>query len=204
MQGRGRWVTGFVAGAVLATSVTVATSALAGGSSRAGTLHACAAKQGGALRIASKCTTKERAVTWNVRGPRGARGKPGADGAGPAYYSGQVGSTPAPSGTPAAITHVTLPPGFYTVVATAVASTSNLSGDDGSCQLSGGGLFDQASSFTVTTNHSESVTVTAIAHTTDVDNQVFLVCGGDHAVTIGQGLITATRVTSGEDQTPAG
>jgi hypothetical protein len=37
---------------------------------------------------------------------------------------------------------------------------------------------------------------------TDVNDQVFLECAGDHAVTIEQGMLTATRVTQRVDQTP--
>jgi hypothetical protein len=54
-------------------------------------LHACAGKKYGALRLAKKCkkahghgrhrVTGERAVSWNVRGPRGATGATGATGA---------------------------------------------------------------------------------------------------------------------------
>src|SRR5437879_14840 len=40
----------------------------AGGS----TLHACARKKTGALRLARRCKRTERAVAWNTEGPRGA------------------------------------------------------------------------------------------------------------------------------------
>jgi hypothetical protein len=208
MVKRGRGIIGFVAGAVVATTLTATTVAIASEARGGGTLHACAAKHGGALRIAKSCKSSERAVTWNVTGPKGARGpkgKAGADGSGPAYTAREVGLIAAPSGTPAAITHVTLPPGDYTVVATLNASTSNVGGDNGFCELGGAGFLDETqSSFTVTTDHSESVTLTGIAVSTDVNNQVFLECGGDHAVTIDQGMLTATQVTQRVDQTPAG
>jgi hypothetical protein len=203
---RGRGTIGFVAGAVVATILTATAVAVASDGRGGGTLHACAAKHGGALRIATKCTASERAVTWSVTGPKGAkgpRGKAGADGSGPAYTARQVGALVAPSGTPAAITHVTLPAGDYTVVATLSASTTNLDGDNGSCELEGAGFLDETqSSFTLTTNHSESVTLTGVAVSTDVNDQVFLECAGDHAVTIEQGMLTATRVTQRVDQTP--
>jgi hypothetical protein len=39
-------------------------------------IKACAAKNGGALRLASRCHSNERAVHWNVRGPQGKPGTP--------------------------------------------------------------------------------------------------------------------------------
>jgi len=51
----------------------------------AGTLHGCASKRTGALRLASKCRRSERAVSWNAQGRPGARGAAGPAGAiGPA------------------------------------------------------------------------------------------------------------------------
>lgn len=44
-------------------------------------IHGCAARSGGALRLASKCGKNERAVTWNNKGPAGARGATGLQGA---------------------------------------------------------------------------------------------------------------------------
>jgi hypothetical protein len=37
-------------------------------------IHACAAKHGGALRIAKHCTSTETAISWNKVGPRGPAG----------------------------------------------------------------------------------------------------------------------------------
>jgi hypothetical protein len=48
--------------AVAATSTTV--------------IKACAARSGGALRLASRCHSNERAVHWNVTGPQGKPGTP--------------------------------------------------------------------------------------------------------------------------------
>jgi hypothetical protein len=61
--------------AIVCTSVGVAVA----GSSR-NTLHACASKHDGALRIANKCRRSERAVTWSRTGPAGARGAQGPQG----------------------------------------------------------------------------------------------------------------------------
>lgn len=47
----------------------------------ANTIHACAAKSGGALRMSGHCTSQEHGVTWNVTGPRGPKGQRGPRGA---------------------------------------------------------------------------------------------------------------------------
>jgi hypothetical protein len=78
-------------------------------------IHACEKKSGGALRIASSCTSSEQSLSWNVQGPpgpaglQGPRGETGAKGAtgatgakgatgatgaqGPAGPAGQAGPT---------------------------------------------------------------------------------------------------------------
>jgi hypothetical protein len=52
-----------------------------GASTSSPTIHACAKRRGGALRLASTCKHSERAVTWAVTGPRGATGPAGRQGA---------------------------------------------------------------------------------------------------------------------------
>ena len=63
-------------------------------------IHGCAAKSGGALRLASKCRANERAVIWNNTGPAGARGATGLQGAagsqGAPGAAGATGATGAP------------------------------------------------------------------------------------------------------------
>lgn len=44
-------------------------------------ISACARKSDGALRIAKKCASNERAVTWSIAGPQGTAGLNGANGA---------------------------------------------------------------------------------------------------------------------------
>lgn len=58
--------------AVIATSSSYAAVGKSGH-----TIKACAAKKGGALRIATHCKSRERAITWNSVGPRGATGPAG-------------------------------------------------------------------------------------------------------------------------------
>jgi len=58
---------------------------LAAGTSN--TLHACADKDGGALRLAKKCKHGERSVSWNIQGPKGDTGAPGANGTDGVQYA---------------------------------------------------------------------------------------------------------------------
>ena len=74
--------------------------AAAGGSALAAagsssSIHACASKTTGALRLAAKCKRTERAVTWSVAGPRGPQGKQGRQGPrGPAGSARAYGLVP--------------------------------------------------------------------------------------------------------------
>lgn len=69
------------------------------------TIHACAGKQGGRLRLVGKaadCRRHERPVSWAVVGPRGIAGPPGPQGdPGPAGAPGEVGEA-GPRGEPGA------------------------------------------------------------------------------------------------------
>lgn len=77
------------AGAAIASTVTEPTT---------NTIRACVTRSTGAVRIlrgTTTCTSRERAVTWNVVGPIGPQGPAGADGAtgpeGPSGPDGAVG-----------------------------------------------------------------------------------------------------------------
>lgn len=59
---------------ILLSGVAVAAS------SSSGVIHACANKQGGALRIAAKCKKNEKALSWNKQGIQGATGAQGRQG----------------------------------------------------------------------------------------------------------------------------
>lgn len=86
--------------AVVATAgIAIGAGGLAFAASSNTVLHACAMKGTGTLRLAARCTRRERAVTWNVQGPQGPRGAKGDTGA-----VGLPGSTGAPGapGSPAA------------------------------------------------------------------------------------------------------
>src|SRR6266550_2734430 len=62
--------------------------AIAATTTSSATLRACASKSNGALRLAAKCKSSERRVSWNTVGPRGPRGLQGIQGA-----KGDTGTT---------------------------------------------------------------------------------------------------------------
>jgi hypothetical protein len=79
----------------LVAAVTVAVGSATGAGRTPTSLTACAAKDGGALRLVAKkkaCRSNERVVTWSERGPRGASGTSGINGAaGPQGPAGAPG-----------------------------------------------------------------------------------------------------------------
>jgi hypothetical protein len=63
----------------VATAVAFALLVLAGWSAYAvasgsNTIHACASKPSGALRLSTKCEKNEQPVSWNIQGPPGPLG----------------------------------------------------------------------------------------------------------------------------------
>ena len=75
-----------VAGLVIPGAASAATS-----SSNPAVVHACYAKKGGALRVATHCTSAQRSISWNQTGPKGPAGPKGARGPqGPAGTFGKV------------------------------------------------------------------------------------------------------------------
>lgn len=87
-----QWMAGRGASAAVASAVTLL---VAGGgyaiASGGGTIHACASKRNGALRLAKNCKKKEKGLSWNAQGPKGATGAMGPTGA-----MGAPGATGAP------------------------------------------------------------------------------------------------------------
>jgi hypothetical protein len=84
-------MTAAIAVGCLLTAATAGVSAATAKTS--GTIHACAKKSTGALRIAHRCASTEKAVSWGKVGPRGRTGASGRRGAAaPAavriFYSG--------------------------------------------------------------------------------------------------------------------
>jgi hypothetical protein len=82
--------------AVAAMAVAVAGVALAQNSGDTTVIHACKHPSGGWLRqvsTAAQCRRREKAVSWNVAGPKGDKGDPGAPGpAGPPGPKGDAGT----------------------------------------------------------------------------------------------------------------
>ena len=121
---------GHVSPAVVAAALLVLLAAVAtgwaAGSAGGVAIHACAAKRGGALRLASRCRRTELPVRWNLAGPAGAPGRAGAAGAvggtGPAgavgpsdvYADGSAKTPlPEPSEATTVVASTNVPPGSY-------------------------------------------------------------------------------------------
>jgi hypothetical protein len=107
---RARRVGGYIAVAVIVGAAAGGGWALAAGGSR---IHACANKKNGSLRLAGRCQSTEKAVTWNVKGPQGPQGVKGLRGpAGTNGIAGAAGPSNAFSGSivgPITITSSTTP-----------------------------------------------------------------------------------------------
>lgn len=93
-------VLGVLAGTGVASAATTAD----------GVIYACAAKSTGTVRIVArttKCTSKERRLSWNERGPAGPQGERGSDG--PKGEKGADGtSAPQPQKTAREVVEKTL------------------------------------------------------------------------------------------------
>lgn len=78
--------------AVGLASAAAGAGGLAVAASPGTTVHACAAKRSGMLRLAATCRRTEHAVTWSLEGPAGPPGPPGSPGSpGAAGVSGATG-----------------------------------------------------------------------------------------------------------------
>ncbi len=141
----GSWV-GYVLVAAIAT--VAAGGGFAFAASSAGTLHACANKKTGALRLASKCKKSEKKVSWNVRGARGVAGPAGAAGlAGATGSAGATGPSDAWEASSPGMTDitstemvlsVTVPAGSYDVTGTAQEQNHDVAPATMNCGLRAG------------------------------------------------------------------
>jgi hypothetical protein len=105
--------------------------AIAASTTSSATLRACASKSNGALRLAAKCKSSERRVSWNTVGPRGPRGLQGIQGA-----KGDMGATGATGATGAAgATGQDGPPGPVVLIYTNSGQHSLPSGQTTTQQL---------------------------------------------------------------------
>ena len=87
-----------VVAAVASLGIAAAVPAISASTSRV--IKGCISKQTQVLRVASKCTSAETAISWNTKGDPGPAGSPGPSGpAGPSGSTGATGATgPAGSG----------------------------------------------------------------------------------------------------------
>jgi hypothetical protein len=108
---------------VVSALLLVAGGGWAIAASSGGVITACAAKSGGALRIATGCKASERPVSWNkvgprgptgLRGARGLRGLPGAPATALWFAVNADGTVVASSGL-ASTTNVRTDPGLYLI-----------------------------------------------------------------------------------------
>ena len=93
-NGLGRARIPFIAVAATVLLAVGAGWAIAASTTSSATLRACASKKTGALRLAARCKSSERRVTWNTVGPRGLRGLQGIQGT-----KGDTGATGAKGDT---------------------------------------------------------------------------------------------------------
>jgi hypothetical protein len=92
------------AGAIGMGAVVTAGAGVAAAAHHGGTINGCVAKSDGTLRIVAStasCTSKEKALSFNARGPKGAQGAQGPAGPqgpqGPKGDSGDGGTTTSPT-----------------------------------------------------------------------------------------------------------
>ena len=79
---------------VVATGLLIVVVSAAAAAANSRSVHACAKKSDGALRLASHCSRNEQSVSWNIRGPQGVRGPRGQQGLqGPKGAQGALGTT---------------------------------------------------------------------------------------------------------------
>jgi hypothetical protein len=108
------------------------------------TIHACASKSSGALRLAAHCRRTERAVSWNKAGPAGPTGPAGPPGPSHVFASFHDAATFVPFFSTDTLGSLALPQGTFTVFAKAwVQSQAGSGNSDVSCSLVLGSNFDQ-------------------------------------------------------------
>jgi hypothetical protein len=104
---------------------------LAIAASSGGVIHGCAAKVGGALRIAKHCKSSERSVSWNkqgLQGLRGLRGPQGVPGPSHGYSTGFTDLNPvtlSSAGETHTLMSLSVPSGDYIVIARLQGITGN-------------------------------------------------------------------------------
>jgi Collagen triple helix repeat (20 copies) len=123
--------TPFIAVAAACLLAVGAGWAIAASTTSSATIRACASKRTGVLRLAGKCKSSERSVSWNTVGPKGPQGTRGAQGPlgtqgvqGPQGSPGSQGAQgpPGPAGNLASLDQIEgLPCQSQGVAGTAIA-----------------------------------------------------------------------------------
>ena len=144
----GRVLRFFSGGRVLFVAVTVAVAggsvALAASHGSGTRINACAQKQGGGLRVrarGSHCHADERALSWNVAGPRGRQGVKGDTGPSSARiaYGGQGSEVATSQSLTRVLTMPSLAAGTWEITGTTTVNFSELThGVLFQCALVGG------------------------------------------------------------------
>jgi hypothetical protein len=141
------------------------------------TIHACASKSSGALRLASHCKSRERAVSWSQTGPRGPQGPSNG-------YANSILSQVSVSSAEN-LTSVRLPRGSYLMFATSTAVNANNIPVNFDCALNlGTGTKEVSASSTVTdqpdASTQESLSLAATIKSTE---DLVLLCNSGTAET---------------------
>jgi hypothetical protein len=166
-----------ICGAVAILSIGCVTgAALALPASHASTtIHACASKSSGALRLAAHCKSSERAVSWSKVGPRGPAGLSQG------FANSLNGEISVSSSVN--LTSVRLPKGSYLLFATATAVNGSGSPATFTCDLSlAGSGQTEASPLTVAPDGYGQVSL-SLAGTIKPATDTVLTCSGGAAST---------------------
>jgi hypothetical protein len=175
--------------------------------------YACVTNGTGAIKIVSasaKCQARQRKISWNKVGPRGAIGAQGPPGVVTGYQGTQVGPFLLGSSGFVSVDILRLPAGHFLVVARAEADISGTGASDAVvCDLVDGNQTTVLDSSTVTVSQNfgmVGVTNLMLTGLTSMGGNIRLECtSNDGTAVIGtysQTIMTAIPVTS--VVTPAG
>jgi hypothetical protein len=163
------------------------------------TIHACSARRGGALRIAKRCSHREKSVTWNKAGKPGAAGLPGHDGApgaiGPSDVFADGTAFAALTGSFQTFGTIDLPPGSYLVEGKAIF-LSALNGSEGECIVGPLGVVQDTGNATADNGKANTMSWSFV-QTYTTAQQLVLRCKLD----VGSGNIDDAKIIAVQTQT---
>ena len=195
-------VTPAVVAGVLTASTLSAGIAFAASNTGPTTIKACANKTTGALHTqVRKCTSAERALTWNAQGPQGLPGASGVSKVFAAYHDASVDPVNLPADTPLKISAgryrivtLNLPAGKYAITAKVVISDPHNEGGGSLCQLETGSDFDTAIALP-TPPPTQNTLPLQVVHTFVTAGAVSLNCQlGQHAASTAKITAIATDI----------